>query len=157
MKPHIPSTKAFLIVVVVAYLVLAVAALITKASEVLTEDTVQMRFTSPDLLLPNCDVGRAAEDRVFVGFEVTPNNLDVYYFDTNNDTRADYQIMVPSRDINRYPLFYVEAMYDKSGGILSFVDTVRNGTCDGIRVYQWNTPGPPIIDQHGQRDRREPA
>ena len=160
MKLHIPSTKAFLIVVMVAYLVLAVAALITKASEVLTEDTAQIQFTTPGMDKPNCDVGHPADVLAFIGYEVTPTNLDAYYFDTNQDGHADFKVLIPHGDINRYPLFYVETLNDNETGLLIYVDKQRDGTCGEIEVYVEggsNRQEVPLIDQHGQRDRREPT
>lgn len=162
MRPHIPSTKAFLIVIVVAYMVLAVAALIVRAGVPgLTEDTSQVQFMTPPLARPSCAVGRTVPDMAFMGFEVLANGLDTYYFDTDGDRRADYQMQVPSNDTNRYPLFYMEVHTNENTRTqLAYVDQHRDGGCKGITVLSLekaHPDGAPLISPHGQLDRREPT
>ena len=114
----------------------------------------------PNILPLECGIERETplsaymQQRLYMGDENHPNGLDLYFYDTNEDGRADVQISIPYKDENRYPLYYyfdrdyVVDEYGVTGPEIGWIDEVRDGTCKGIRPY-WT----PQIERERAEDK----
>lgn len=91
----------------------------------------------PDVWPLECGIERATPPDSFQKELESPNNLTIYFYDTNHDGKADVQMYVPLDDlINRYPLFYsIDRDYNGADAEITYIDTKRDGTCEGIQVY----------------------
>ena len=100
-------------------------------------------ITPPNVWPLECGIERETPISTYTGEKDMPNNLTIYFYDTNNDGKADVQIYVPTNDlINRYPLFYsIDRDFDGETAEITYVDEDRDGTCTGIGVYWTKSKG----------------
>lgn len=114
---------------------LTTLAFITILSTAYAGTVEEMVFTMPPIKTLECGIERVVPKESFHHYSMSQNGLESYWFDTNKDGLYDVEIMASQGDENRFPVFYTfDRDYDRQPDI-TYVDKLRDGTCNGIEVY----------------------
>lgn len=114
----------------------------------------------PNIKPLECGIERETPIESYMGVYNSQDGVEVFKYDTNKDGWADVQIRLHGEDMNRYPQHYGfdrdhvihkdEAGNPYTTPEIIYEDTLRDGTCKGIKVF-WT----PSMIEKAAEDRKE--